>query len=242
MAAVLACGADAVLSHRSAAALWGLCPEPSAVDVAVARGQSRTRGDIVAHRSSLLAADVTTRQHIPCTTVPRTLVDLAALVDQRRLERAIDRAEELRIFDLQSVHAQLSQMIGQRGVGRLTTVLGSFDGPDATRSEAERRFLTLIRHERLPTPEINAWIPLPEGGGYRPDFLWRERRLIVEVDGRTHHARRAAFEHDRRRDRRLARLGYETRRYAAREIQMSPREVASEVAIFLSDATPAGRA
>jgi very-short-patch-repair endonuclease len=78
------------------------------------------------------------------------------------------------------------------------------------------------------------WIPLPEGGGYRPDFLWPERRLIVEIDGRSYHARRAAFEHDRRRDRRLRLLGYETVRYAAREVSRSPAAVVAEVTCFLS--------
>jgi very-short-patch-repair endonuclease len=234
MAAVLACGADAVLSHRSAAALWGLCPEPKAVDVALAHGQSRARPGVTVRRMRLGAADVTTHEHIPCTTATRTLIDLAAVVDRRRLELAVDRAEELRVFDLDAIRSRLHDLRGHRGTGRLTALLDSFDGPDSTRSAAEARLLTLIRRARLPMPEVNAWLPLPEGGGYRPDFLWRGHALIVEVDGRTHHSRRSAFERDRRRDRRLARLGYETRRYTAREVYTSPHEVTSELTIFLT--------
>lgn len=242
MAAVLACGAHAVLSHRSAAALWGLYPTPRTVDITVTRGQRRHRDDIVVHRSPLSATEVEIHERIPCTTPARTLVDLAAVVSRRRLERAIDLTEELHLFDLTATRSQLEQMPGSRGASALSAVLASFDGRDATRSAAEQRFLTLVRRQRLPSPEINVWMPLPEGGGYRPDFLWRDRQLIVEIDGRPHHSRRAAFEHDRRRDRRLARLGYETRRYAAREILATPDAVMSELAFFLADASRRGRA
>ena len=235
MAATLACGPHAVLSHRSAAAVWGIHLEPRTIDVSLTRGQSRPRVAIAVHRSALPADDVTRQEGIPCTSLARTLVDLAAVVDRRALDRAIDRAEELRLFDLRGVRAQLERMRGQRGAGALAATLRAFDGPDRSCSGAERRLLTLLRRACLPEPEVNVWIPLPEGGGYRPDLLWRAQRLIVEVDGRTHHARRAAFEHDRRRDRRLARLGYETRRYAAREIADTGHEVTAEITAFLSD-------
>ncbi len=91
----------------------------------------------------------------------------------------------------------------------------------------------------MPLACVNTWIPLDDGG-YRPDFLWRNARLIVEVDGRTYHARRRAFEHDRRRDRRLALAGYETRRYAAAEVLRDPQTVAREVAAFLTASRPIG--
>jgi very-short-patch-repair endonuclease len=178
--------------------------------------------------------DLTTHDGIPCTTVARTLVDLAGVVDQRRLGRAVDRTEELRLFDLHALRAQLHRMRGMRGAAALAAVLATYDGPDPTDSDAEQRFIALVRAERLPTPEVNAWIALSDGGGYRPDFLWRDRGLIVEVDGRAYHARRAAFEHDRRRDRRLARFGFETRRYAAREVFAEPASVVAELRAFLT--------
>jgi very-short-patch-repair endonuclease len=189
---------------------------------------------LVAHRATLAPEDVTSLENIPCTTLPRTLVDLAGAVEPRRLERAIDRAEELRTFDLRALRAQLRRMQGRRGSAALAALLASFDGPDGAASVAEERFLALVRRGNLPAPEINAWIPLPEGSGYRADFLWRQRGLIAEVDGRTYHARRAAFEWDRRRDRRLALLGYETRRYAARELSTQPAAVIAELRSFLA--------
>lgn len=177
---------------------------------------------------------MTIRDGIPCTALPRTLLDVAAVVDRRTLQRTIDRAEELRRFDLTAIQELLARSRGQRGAHLLKTALATHAGPTFTRSEAEERFLAVIESHRLPQPEINAWIPLDEGSGYSPDFLWRTPGLIVEIDGRTHHARRAAFEHDRQRDRRLALAGFETRRYAASEVFETPDRVAREVTAFLA--------
>jgi hypothetical protein len=102
-----------------------------------------------------------------------------------------------------------------------------------TRSDAEERFLALIERSGLPHPSANAWIPLEEGGGYSADFLWREARVIAEIDGRTYHAKREAFTDDRRRDRRLALAGFETRRFAASELVDDPDGVTAELQAFL---------
>jgi len=237
VAAILACGEGAVVSHRSAGALHGLVGEGSAVDVTAPRGSGRTRSGIAMHGRALPLDDVTVEDGVRCTTPTRTLLDIAGTVDARELARAIARAEELRVFDLMAVERLLARTRGQPGRAVLAAAFATFDAPvAATRSGAEKRFLLAIRRTRLPPPEVNVWIPLPEGGGYRPDFLWRERGLIVEIDGRDYHARRAAFEHDRRRDRRLRLLGYETVRYAAREVARSPAAVAAEVASLLSTA------
>jgi hypothetical protein len=192
------------------------------------------------HGRSLPLDDITVEDNVRCTTPARTLLDLAGTVDARELARAIARAEELRVFDLTAVEQLLARTRGLPGRAALAAAIATFDAPAAaTRSGAEKRFLLAIRRILVPPPEVNVWIPLPEGGGYRPDFLWRDRRLIVEIDGRDYHARRAAFEHDRRRDRRLRLLGYETVRYAAREVARSPAAVAAEVASLLLVATPA---
>ncbi len=114
--------------------------------------------------------------------------------------------------------------------------LSRYDDLAITRSEAELRFLALVRMAGLPEPEVNAWIPLPEGSGYRPDFLWRKRRLIVEVDSRSHHALRRAFEHDRRRDRRLLGAGFVTVRFPAREVLRNRADVIRELRALLSRA------
>lgn len=237
LAAVLACGEGAVLSHASAAALWGLVPDPTAVvHVNVAGTSRRHRPSIVHHRATLVAQDATSRDGIPCTTMARTLVDVASTVPRRRLERAIGIAEERGELDLAAIQRQLSRMSGRRGHAALAAVLSGFDDRVVTRSEAEVRFLALVRRRRLAEPEVNAWIPLPEGGGYRPDFLWRDRGLIVEVDGRTHHSLRRAFEHDRRRDRRLLEAGYVTVRFAARQVLEEPAGVGDEMRALLSRA------
>jgi Transcriptional regulator, AbiEi antitoxin/Protein of unknown function (DUF559) len=235
MAALLACGAGAVLSHRSAAMLWDIQDaSPGEVDVTVLTRSGRSRAGIVAHRADALdPADITHRRRIRCTSLARTLLDLAAVVDRRALERAVDRAEELRAFDLIAIQAVLERHPGRRGSRPLRGVLGGYSGPSLTRSEAEERMLALIDEAALPRPSTNAWIALENGSGYSADFLWRQPRLIVEVDGRTYHAKRKALVSDRRRDRRLALAGFETRRYAASEVIDDPDHVAAEIRAFL---------
>lgn len=235
MAAVLACGQDAVLSHRSAAALWDLQDiDHRPIHVTTPTRAGRERPGITAHRGDALdPADVTRRSGIPCTSLALTLLDLAAIADPRALERAVNRAEELRAFDLNAIQAALDRHRGRRGTRALAAVLATYSQPVITRSEAEERFLALVDRGGLPRPSANAWIPLEDGSGYRPDFLWREARLVVEIDGRTYHAKRQAFVSDRRRDRRLALAGFETWRYAASELTDSPDRVVAELHAFL---------
>jgi len=235
MAAVLACGHDAVLSHRSAAALWGIAEQGAPVDVTVRGRAGRTRPGLEVRRGEpLTARDVTRHERIPCTTLARTLLDLAALVDRRALERAVQRAEELRIFDLDALRELLRRNPRRRGRRALRTVLADYSLPSATRSAAEERMLELITVAGLPKPRVNAWIPLDDNTGYEADFLWQDAQLIVEIDGRAHHARRRAFAHDRQRDRRLALAGFETRRYAASELTSQPERVIAELRSFLA--------
>jgi len=234
MAAVLAAGPGAVLSHRSAAALWELLNDGRrGVDVTVGRGKARRRPGIEIHSAVLADGDLTVREGLPCTTLPRTLLDLAATADRRLLERAIGRAEELRAFDLGEIRELLARSPGQRGTRALATAIAELPEAGGTRSEAEERFLALVRRAGLPVPEVNVWIPLPEGGGYRPDFLWRDRMLIAAVDGRSHHSLRRAFEHDRRRDRRLLREGYVTVRFPARQVLEEPARAGDELRSLL---------
>ena len=235
MAAVLACGAAAVLSHRSAAALWGFGEARARVDISAPGRAGRSRSGIDVHRADTLdPGDVTVRDGIPCTTPARTLLDIAAVADARTLERGVDRAEELRAFDLDALHELLGRNPRRRGRRALIEILAEYTAPTGTRSFAEERMLALIAAAGLPRPRVNAWIALSGNTGYEADFLWPDARLIVEVDGRTHHARRRAFTHDRQRDRRLALAGYETRRYAANELQSRPEQVADELRRFLS--------
>jgi very-short-patch-repair endonuclease len=236
MAGVLAAGPGAMLSHRSAAALWDLLAETgSTTSVTVPHDMRRQRPRLEIHGGTSLApTDVTAIDGIPCTTLPRTLLDVAAWVDRRALTRMIDRAEQLREFDLRQIDDLLGRNRGRRGAGALSAALELWSEPEVASSVAEEHFIALVERFGLPAPEVNRWIPLSDGGGYSPDFLWREPKLIVEVDGRAYHARRRAFAHDRRRDRRLVLAGFHTIRYAASEVTGRPEAVAAELAQLLA--------
>jgi Transcriptional regulator, AbiEi antitoxin/Protein of unknown function (DUF559) len=234
--ALLAVGDGALLSHRSAAALWDICDDdPTAVHVTLPRRAFRAPPGIAVHsRTSLRQHDASERSGIRCTALASTLVDLAGQVDRRTLERAVDRAEMLRIFDLAAVDHAIECARGRRGVGQLKAVLAAYVEPSLTRNDAEELMLAIAGRACVAVPEVNVWIPLDAGRGYRPDFLWRDVRLIVEVDGRSYHARRAAFEHDRLRDRRLALAGYTTHRFAASELLRHPQRVARELRALIA--------
>jgi very-short-patch-repair endonuclease len=201
MAAVLACGQGAVLSHRPAAALWHmLSTQPSYVDVTVpGHGGRRRRKDIRVHRSvSLHPTDMTLRAGIPVTTPARALADLRRCATAEEVRTARRRAQ------------QRGYWLGERDLEEL----------DLTHSELERRFLRLCRRRGLPAPEVN--VPI---GGFVVDFVWRERWLIVETDGYRYHRGRAAFEHDHRRQAQLIALGFEVVRFTWNQVVNDPHEV-----------------
>jgi very-short-patch-repair endonuclease len=209
MATVLACGEGAVLSHTSAAELWGIRrrphkPSASHVTVPSTAGKRRRRG-IVLHRSStLIARDCTRLQGIPVTTPARTLADLRPLLSPARLAAAVREAEFRGLADR----------------GALVT--------DRAHSELEQRFLALCRRHRLPQPVVNVRVDR-----YVVDFLWREQRLVAEVDGWESHSSRSAFEDDRARDARLSVLGYRVVRFTWRQVERDPREVSGTIRALL---------
>ena len=232
MAAVLAYGPKAKLSYRSAAALDGIRPDNRAkTDVTVPSPISPVA---TRHRrpasTTLTEADLTTIDGIPCTTLPRTLLDLAEVVDERAIEKAIDQAEILRIFDLRAVEEALSRASGRRGAAVLRQVLADYAGPTLTDRELEERFFALCRSAALPKPAVNEWITLGGGIAYKADFLWRAERLIVETDGWGSHGTRQAFENDRRRDRRLSVAGWTVVRFTWRDVEREPEEVTETLA------------
>jgi very-short-patch-repair endonuclease len=194
LAAALACGPTAVVSHQSAAALWDLLAVPGGpIDVTVpGLGGRRSRLGIAVHRSSTLEAGCCT-QHlgIPVTTPARTIADLRRVLPTGRLESAVRRAELLRL--------DVGEQPGYAA--------------DPARSELERCFVRLCRQHGLPDPEHNVRV-----GPFEVDFVWRERWLIVETDGFRHHGTRSAFEADRERDVRLGMLGYQVVRFTYRQL------------------------
>jgi very-short-patch-repair endonuclease len=214
MAAVLACGDGAVLSHRSAAELWGIQPrsrrlsgvggpgDEASVDVTipVESGRARRSG-IRLHRSSTLSpADCTRRAGIPVTKSARTLEDLHRVVTGKAFAAALREAEFLRL------------------------PIGDAFKPDRTRSDLEAMFLSLVRRHRLPQPEVNVKIDR-----FLVDFLWRAGWLIVEVDGWEAHRTRSAFEDDRARDARLKVLGYDVLRFTWRHVEENSAAVARTI-------------
>jgi predicted transcriptional regulator of viral defense system len=236
LAAVLACGSKAALSHRSAAALHGIRADNRAkTDVTLAGPSARSRPTIDVHTSlTLEPADITTADGIRCTTMARTLVDLGDVVSRCAVERAVDQAEVLRVFDGKAVHEALARAGPRRGAGILRAVLRSYEEPTVTRRELEERFLALCRTASLPSPAANAWITLDDGIAYKADFLWRTERLIAETDGRDVHTTRKAFEHDRLRDQRLTLAGFTIVRFTWRQVTREPQRIAGALQALLA--------
>lgn len=179
MAAVIACGPDAVLSHRSAAALWGLREDSrSRIDVTAPGRRGRIPAGIDAHRHDFLRpADRTAVDGIPCTSVSRTLLDLAAVVSYRALRHAVTQAEVEDRFDLSEMNELLSRSRGRRGVARLRSAIALHDPREQlTRRELEAKFLELCRNSGLSLPEVNSHLVM-EGISMMPDFSLARRRI-----------------------------------------------------------------
>jgi predicted transcriptional regulator of viral defense system len=243
MAAVLAGGPGAVLSHWSAAVLWGLIKDDhGSIDVTAPNRRGRQPKGIKAHRDGALSSRETTVIHrIPCTTVERTLLDLAGTVSIATLRRALSEAEVLRVVDLPTVRALLRGHRGRRGVARLRLVLDELH-PDTkrTRSELERMFLGMCDRHSLPKPKVNAKLSV-NGKTLEPDFLWPDAGLIVEADSRRFHGTDSAFQHDRRREQELQRVGWRVSRCTWEQVEYEPRRLAAIIRDLLAQQNPRRR-
>ena len=173
------------------------------IDVTTPGAKGHRREGIRVHNgTTLAAADVTVIDNIPCTSLARTLLDVAEDATRREIERALDAAEQQQILDMAAIDDVLARANGRRGAKLLRAVLGEHVvGNTFTRNDLEEAFLAIARAAELPPDAVNVWIPFPDGGGAEADFLYRDQHLIVEVDGRDVHATRRAFHSDRRRDR-----------------------------------------
>jgi very-short-patch-repair endonuclease len=233
LAAVFACGPGSVVSHVSAAHLLKLFPypaKPRPVDVTVAGRERARRAGIEIHCvESLDALDTRTLHGIPITTPARTLLDLATVLHPHLLERAIAEVEVRRLARRGDLTDQIERNPGRPGTRTLRRILGLDGGPALTRSEAERRMLRLIRAAELPVPEVNAMV-----GQLEVDFLWREQRLVVEVDGYAYHSSRRAFERDRERDAALAAAGHTVLRVTWRQLVSESEVVVARLAAALA--------
>ena len=235
MAAVLACGPGAAVSHESAAALWGLLPSPGdeePVDVIVLCRDRGRRPGIRPHRVSRLhERDTARREGVPVTAPPRTLLDLATRLPARTVERAVADAERRGLVTRSELGARLDLCGPRPGVPLLRALIGGRKELPWTRSSAEERFLALVRSGGLPAPRVNA-----RTGGYEVDFLWARERVVVEVDGFAHHASRRSFESDRRRDAELAARGLVVVRVTWRQIADEPHALLVRLARILTTA------
>jgi very-short-patch-repair endonuclease len=231
LGAVLACGPDAVLSHRSAARLWSVLPDGQGdLDVTVPTRSRRHRPGVRVHRVRRLDACDVSRQHdIPVTTPARMLLDLAGSGSDRELERALAEAEVLGLVTRETVLGALARARGRSGAARLPALVRRGDGPSLTRSEAERRVLDLVRAARLPVPRTNVRVR-----GHEVDFHWRSERLVLEVDGYAYHRFRAAFERDRQRDAELGAAGLRVLRVTWRHIVDEPEALLARLAQALT--------
>jgi hypothetical protein len=237
MAAALACGEGALLSHASTLELFGvilLGTGPAHVTVA-AGAHSHKRAAITVHRSRNLPAEIRTmRRGIPSTNVARALIDVAPGSPRRRLERLIDEADRLRLCSESELREAVAAHPGHRGASRVARALAHHDvGSTLTRLELEERFLEMCRAGGLPQPLVNERLE-----GYIVDFLWPQARLVAETDGWDTHRTRRAFEEDRRRDARLAVLGYLVVRFTWRQVVTEPKVVAGQIRTLLRSRGP----
>lgn len=210
MAAALACGDGAVVSHRSAAELWDLLkPRGGPIDVSVPSdgGRAKRSGIRLHRRASLRTAGLTRRRGIPVTRPSQTIVDIRGAVSEAEVRRAIRQAEVLGL------------------------PLGEDIRHDRTRSDLERDFLRICQRFRLPMPEVNVEI-----GQYEADFLWRDLSFVVETDGYKYHRGQQAFRDDRRRDLELRALGFEVQRLSDDQIDEEPQRVAALLREVLASA------
>lgn len=222
LGAVLASGERAVVSHRSAAVLWRLLEAKAGpIDVTVPGKKTELRDGIHRHSTrSLPPVDTTTRLRIPCTTVERVLIDLAA-IRSPELERAVEQGFVNRLIGRTRMQEALDRANGRAGTGQLKRLLaGLLPQLPFTRSELERRFLKLIASANLPTPIVNR-----RREGHRVDFHWPAYKLVVETDGRGIHDNPYAFEEDRRRDLDLQLADWHVIRLTWRQVAEQPERV-----------------
>lgn len=229
MAAILACGDRALLSHRSAAAIWGLMRRGAAPTVEVTAALGRSRPGIVVHQGGIAEVDRAVVNAIPVTTVARTIFDLAEVVDEDRLARVFEEAERLRLLNVAELEGVCGRCPGRRALAPVRRLIDSAHPPEYTQSPLEELFLALCREYDLPPPVTGATVL-----GREVDALWPSRKLIVEADGWRFHGHRTAFERDRERDAAMQVEGYRVVRLTHRRLRREPAAVASQLRRLLT--------
>jgi len=235
MGAVLACGPSAGLSHRAALALWDLGrSESGLIDVTVP-GRTGRRGPLGlrVHRSKLLQeGDMTEVDGIAVTSLAWTVVDYAAISNRRQVRLVLEALERRRIYIGRELNDLLERTPNRKGVKTVRAAIADIKGPAPwIQSQLEETFRELIRRSDLLEPEANVFVE-----GELVDALWRQERVIVELDGFAFHKSRAQFEKDRRRDANFTVAGYRVLRITQERLQNEPEAVLAEIRALLSSA------
>jgi very-short-patch-repair endonuclease len=241
LAAVLSCGHGAVLSHCSAAALWLIRPNSRRrIDVTVAH-PSRSARQIYRHISAVPPDERTEEKGIPVTTMPRTILDLAATESSNVVESLLREAEYRRLHNRLSLRDLVERYPGRRGVRRVRAALERLEEESGQRrSPLEERFASFLRRHRLPMPSFNDWIVIGSRR-FQVDCHWPGTEQIVELDGWRAHGTRSAFRDDRARDRILRVAGYSATRLTWSQLDDEPEAVAADLRELLRGAGPARR-
>jgi len=230
LAAVLACGSGALLSHGSAAWLWGISRYRRAPLQVTTPLPRKLHLPIRRHHSRILTeADRALVEAVPVTALPRTLLDCATEARDWQLQRMLKRSEELRLFDLGSVEELLDRSRGHRGWGRLRRAIALYAPAPFTRSEFEQRFFEAALAAGLPRPATNLF-----EAGFELDVYWPEHRFAVELDTYGTHGGHASFESDRLRQEDLKLAGIEMTRVTDVRFQREPRAVLARVSTLLA--------
>jgi very-short-patch-repair endonuclease len=238
LAAVLACGPDALLSHYSAVWLWGLARHsPAPFHVTAPQPRSARRPIRIHYSRTLAAADRGLQEGIPVTSVARTLLDQAALASPRNLRRLLKHSEERKLFDLAAVHDVLARNRGHRGSPRLRDAIRLYEPPPFTRSEFEATFFDAVLAAGLPRPRVNFNL-----AGMEVDLFWPRHRFVVELDLYETHGTRDSFEDDRLRQEDLLLEGIGMTRVTGPRFEREPEAVLARISRFLAEREPAGQA
>jgi very-short-patch-repair endonuclease len=217
----------AILSHRSAAFVWGLLGQPpDGATLTIVSKQARSSSGLRVHRvKDLDRCDLRVRHGLPLTAPARTALDLAAEASDAELEEAVSAGFIRGLVRPEEIWAAMKRAPGRRGLVRLKRLLTTGEASGFTRSKAERRLRSLLRAAELPQPRSN--VPMM---GYVADFVWLDHKLIVEVDAYLFHSHRSSFEHDRRRDQVFAAAGYVVVRVTWRQLCDEPLAVVARIA------------
>jgi very-short-patch-repair endonuclease len=234
-AAALASGPGAVLSHRSATALWGIWGSGAGATHVTSPRKTRSNRSIRRHFGNLPGDEVTAKYEIPVTSAARAVLDLAGEKGEASAEAALREMEYLRIYGDVSLPVLLDRYPRHRGTPIVRVCLERLlDDPSGRiRSPLEEVFLPFLDEHRIPRPRLNAWLTVEEQR-YQVDCLWPEARLIGELDGFKSHGTKRAFRKDRKRDRRLGAHGFYVVRITEDQVLDEPFEVAADLRVLLA--------